>query len=291
MRALYIGDLSAAQACAFFDSLPPSRLHTLDVSLAVGVSRAEEATVVEAITRYLVDPVRSRSVKSFCPSFESFEATYAVAHTLLGSYDAVEDPALLHTQIPNLSVVCAGLDGDYFRNDSIKYPTWMHHSRFSHYKAAVQRVEHRNRRVCKDMRQEALALLCAARIFGCRARFLGKAPGVFPLHELPSELRIRILSMLAPHLDDTQTMAVLSWACCAATIGSCCKRRADPRPPLAPTLDVPPWDWDNYSTCGSHFGPKPYAVSDISSVSNLAAFLESTGTNVASMNHWYTYGR
>ena len=118
-----------------------------------------------------------------------------------------------------------------------------------------------------------------------------QGPGVFPLHKLPSELRIRILSLLAPHLDDTQTTAVLSWACCAATMGFCCKRRADPRPPLAPTLDVPPWDWDNCSTCGSHFGPKPYAVSDISSVSNLAAFLESTGTNVASMNHWYTYGR
>jgi len=290
VRVLHIVELNVAQACAFFDNLPPSRLHTLYVYL-VEMSSEDEAAVVDSAVRFFADPVRSRSVKTTNPLFESPEAKFILCHTLVGSYDTVSVPEFRHTQMPNLSVIDMGECDNFRQNNVVQRPEWMRHSRFSRHEEAMEWFERRNQAVCKSTRQEALALLCAARIIGCRARFLGKAPGVFPFLQLPNKLRIHVLSMLAPHLDDTQKTAVLSWACCAVTIGFCCKQRTDPRPPLAPTLDVPLWDWDKWSTCEPHFVPELYSR-NIGNKNMLAPsvdtfpFFESTGTNVPSIDSW-----
>ena len=244
LRELRLGDISAAGACAFFDTLPASRIHHLCVN-ALQMSLAEEAAVLASVVRFVTDPVRSRSVRSLHVYYLSLEATCVLAHVILGSRDALAPGAPeADAQAPNLSIKSVYGGYSTHSNAAIEVPAWIAHSRYSTNYTAFRAVSERNRSVCQRTRQEACTLLRAARIVGCRVHFLGDCPGIFPFVLLPEEIRLRVLAQLAPYLDRTQFISVCSWACCAATIGHCCRPRPDPRPPMEPVLPVPPWNWE-----------------------------------------------
>lgn len=297
IRELLIGNLSATGACLFFDNLPPTSIHTLRIS-TLDMSDEEEAAVLGCVVRFLSDPIRSRSVKCLHTPLKSYQAQFVVLHQLLGSYDAVssDSPEFMLAQKPNLSVHDVGDVDSRGSNDSIEYPAWMHHSQYSHLVEIKQRIEGRNHTLCLGTVQEAATLLRAARIVGCRVQILGDAPGIFPFFRLPNECRILILSMLAPHLDCTQIINVLSWACCAATIGYCCRQSVDDRSPMPATLDVPPWNWDKCDTCSGY--DILYPINLVWTYDDLyrsrryqsIPFAERTGTNIASADGWYSCG-
>ena len=296
VRSLSFSNLNAAGARAFLDNLPPSHIHHLSISIdeLEQFDHEKDAAFVDSLARFLTDPVRSRSVKEISFDPLSDEGNYLLKHIILGSYAAVDvtSPEILLAQKPNLSVMST-IGYSQVSNHLISFPAWMRHSRYSLENRPWKAIGNRNVNLCRRTQQEAHDLLRIARIVGCRAQFLGHEPGVIPFFKFPGELRLWILSMLAPHLDGNQVMSVLSWACCAETIGHCCKRRVDTRPPMEPTLDVPPWDWDNCCTNGSH-GTLTYT--EISSYSwpgsvqrqkHIIPFVESTGTNVPSLAGWY----
>lgn len=296
VRELLIGKLSAKDACSFFDNLPPTCIHTLRIS-TLDMSNEEETAVLGCVMRFLSDPIRSRSVKCLHPPLKSYQAQFVLFHQLLGSYDAVSSgsPKFTLAQKPNLSVDDIGDVSSRNSNDLIEYPAWMHHSRYSHLDEVKQRIEDRNYTLCLSTVQEAATLLRAARIVGCRVQILGDAPGIFPFFRLPSECRILILSMLAPHLDYSQIINVLSWACCAETIGYCCRKRVDNRSPMPATLDVPPWNWDKCDTCSHYNLLRRESLIwtrfdfDRSRRHQSISFSERTGTNFASADGWYTW--
>ena len=249
LRTLFLGELSAGSACAFLENLPPSRMRDLSLSVP-DMSAAEEAHVVRCIARLLADPQRSGTLARLSIQL-SHAAHAALAHVLHGS----------PTQRPNVSLLAlepcdAG---------------------------CCETVRQRNCRIHQCTRREAVHLLCAARIICCRARVVDGASAACPFFTLPAELRMHVLGMLAPHLSQTQITDVLSWACCAATIGHCCRRRADPRPPMDATLAVPPWTWDNCASDGRH-APD---LTGWDGARDSMPFLESTGTSVPFVDAWY----
>ena len=297
VRGLRLGFPNAVGARAFLDNLPPSHIHSLTLAI-VGrrrFDREEGAAFVDSLARFLADPVRSRSVKCIYSDPMSNEASFLLQHIILGSRATVNagSPEILFAQKPNLSVLSVnGRTWNAPSNNLISFPAWMQHSRYS-LENGPPRQAFRNIELCRRTQQEAHDLLRIARIVGCRAQFLGHAPGVIPFFKIPGELRIRVLSMLAPHLDRNQIINVLSWACCAETIGHCCQRRVDTRPPMEPTLDVPPWDWDKCSVNGSH-GTLTYPEinsyvwpGSVQRQKHVIPFVESTGTNVPSLSGWY----
>lgn len=287
----------AAGLRTFLENLPPSRLKKLHLDTNNDNWSPEEPEVVKCITQFLSNPAKSRNISrfDFCYDF-SYQARLYLLHIILGSYDAVNkdtyESAAMHAQMPNYSVYSFPL-GIYLtdsRNNSIVFPKWMRLSRY--WNADPEReiykdIQRRNLQVCTVVRKEAISLLRITRILGCRVRVLGERQELFPFFKLPNELRIYILRMLAPHLDDTQFFNVLSWACCAATIGHCCRRRVDARSPMETTLDVPQWDWNKCTTCESHTISVPCEFPGMSCAVEALSFLESTGTNVASVDGWY----
>lgn len=293
--------MRAADACAFFENLPASQIYSLVVSLDE-MNPAEEAAVLASVVRFITDPVRSRSVRHLYLLSFSQDARCFLEHVILGSRDALApDAPEADAQAPNLSIIYLLCGASSDTNDAIEFPAWMAQSRYrvtdrsdyaalgvtdcSEY-AALEAICARNRSICELTRLEACTLMCAARIVGCRVRFLGDCPGIFPFVLLPEEIRMRILTELAPHLDRTQFISVCSWACCAATIGYCCRPRPDPRPPMEPVLPVPPWNWETCTTCPAHAAffvhenkafddEAEYAISRRSAL----PLLVSTGTN------------
>lgn len=296
VRILHLKRMNPAGVCAFLDAIPASHIHTLCVSIEE-MSAEKEKAVLASVVQFITDPMRSRSVKYLDISFLSNEAKSVIKHVILGSREALDANAPgVDAQQPNLSILQDGLGWPTGgSNTVIVFPEWMTHSRYldiSAYGNMCQRVYERNSSICECTRQEAFVLLGAARVIGCRARFLEGGPDVFPFAKLPGGLRIRILAALAPHLDRTQIISVLSWACCAATIGHCCRPRADTRPPMAPILDVPAWNWDECATSFAH-GCLTFAEQFVDSHdprrSRLCVglpFLEATGTNAPS---WACY--
>lgn len=259
------------------------------------MSDGEEAAVVRSIARFLADPVRSRNVKDLSVLSLSPEAKFFLEHVVLGSKAAVGagSAEFCDAQKPNLSVL--GINGGSRRepNNAIVFPEWMKHSRYSLRFPPSQVLEERNVRLCRRTAQEALSLLYVARVVGCRSRLLGDGPGVFPYYKFVGELRLHILRMLAPHLDDAQFVNVLRWACSAETIGHCCRRYVDTRAPMEPVLEVSAWNWDNCPSRESHatlsladtMGMGRYGYS-YAHVRATVPFLECTGTNVASIAGW-----
>lgn len=245
LRTLFLGGLCAGGACAFLENLPPSRIRDLSISVP-DMSGAEEAHMVSCIARLLADPHRSGTLERLCVPL-SHEAHALLARVVLG-------------QRPNVSLVALE------PCDAGCYET----------------VRRRNCLIHKCTRREAVHLLCAARIIGCRARICSAASALFPFFRLPAELRVHVLGMLAPHLSRTQILAVLSWASCAATIGHCCMRRIDTRPPVDATLAVPPWNWGNCTTDGQH-APD---FTGSGGARDSMPFLESTGTSVPFADAW-----
>ena len=274
-------EFKPASACTFFDTLPASRLRNIDV-IITKMSAEEESAVVASVARFVSDPIRSRSVTVLHVRPLSQEAQFFLKHIVLGSREALgADVQGADTQQPNLSMLCMSYNCTSPSNPAFVLPEWMRHSRYSVGDHGIDKhIYERNSRVCECTQQEAVELLRAARIVGCRACFLGERPGIFPFAKLPGGLRIHILAMLAPHLDRTQVISVLSWACCAATIGHCCRPRPDKRPPMEPVLDVPAWDWDACATSFAH------AISLMDRISHHFAlpFLECTGTQTPSWN-------
>ena len=299
VRSLSFNDLNVVGACAFLDNLPPSHIHDLSLNIAEPdqFDNEKEAVFVDSFARFLADPVRSRSVKKILVSPLPLEGDYLLRNIIRGSHAIVDtsSPDILHAQKPNLSVLSFVYDDSNTYNDLISFPAWMRHSRYSPDNWPPDKaVMDRNANLYRYTQQEALELLRITRIVGCRAQFLGHAPGVIPFVKFPGELRIQILSMLAPHLDGNQVMNVLSWACCAETIGHCCRRRIDTRLPMEPTLDVPPWDWDNCCTNGSHdtfmYNSHPFVFPGyVQRQKDVLPFLESTGTDVPSLAGWYDH--
>ena len=256
------------------------------------MNNVEEAAVVQSVARFLADPVRSRNVKDLSVLTLSPEAKFDLEHVILGSKAAVgaDCAEFRDAQKPNFSVLGINCGNRREPNSSIVFPEWVEHSQYSLQNPPSRVIEDRNVHLCRRTAQEALALLYVARIVGCRSRLLGDAPGVFPYHKFVGELRIHILRMLAPHLDDLQFVNVLRWACSADTIGHCCSRYTDTRAPMEPVLEVSPWTWDNCPARESHaslsladsmcMGKHGYKQAHVRST---LSFLESTGTNVASI--------
>lgn len=283
---------------SFVDNLSSSRVNDLDIEVYECIwSKEEEVTLVQSIASLLTNPARSKSIEHFSVGAPfSHQAKFVLLHIVNG-HGIVEPDSRTHfTQKPNLSLVYFDLDyeSDDENNEEIEYPPWMEHTRFTPANPPVlEEILCRNFQVCQRTRREAIALLCAARVIGCRAKHLGNGHGIVQFFMLPGELRIYILRMLAPHLDDTQFMNVLSWACCADTIGYCCGRRVSTRVPMEATLDVPMWNWDNGTTCESHAYDRLSHVShdfdqSLSTARDAISFLENTGTNTASVDGWYT---
>ena len=236
VRHLEIGGnrFGAAGLRTFVENLPPSCLKKLHLDINNDEWSPEEHDIVECIARFLSNPAKSRNITrfDFCYDY-SYQARLYLMHTILGSYDAVnkdteESAAMLHAQMPNYSLCCfaQGTWDRDLRNDSVVLPKWMRLSRYWDAefpdREILKDIERRNIQVCTVVQKEAISLLCIARILGCRVRVL-EAQGSVSFFNIPAELRLYILRMLAPHLDNTQFVSVLSWACCAAT--SSCRWR------------------------------------------------------------------
>ena len=295
VRHLEIGShFGAVGLRTFLENLPPSRIKRLDISITGIEWSPEEHAIVECIMQFLSDPAKSRNITYYDWAYDfSYQARMYMMHMILGSYDTInkeseESSVMLHSQKPNFSVCdfCWGIWGASLpvQNNSITCPSWMGLSPNSDVESLDDQIRRRNNQLHYATWKEATRLLCVTRILGCRVRVLGERQGLFPFFKLPSELRIYILRMVAPHLDDTQFVNVLSWACCAATIGHCCRRRVDVRPPMEATLDVPQWDWNKCTTCESHTIPVSF---DVTFPADALSFIESTETNVASVDVWY----
>lgn len=283
----------------FVDNLHPSRITDLDICVREGSwSKEEEVTVVQSIASLLTNPTRSKSIERFDASLPLSRQAKFFLLLIVNGHGIVEPDSKIHfAQKPNLSLVSFDLveyESDDENNEEIDYPSWMEHTRCTPSNPPVlEEILRRNFQIRQRTRMEAIALLCASRVIGCRAKHLGNDYGTVPFFILPGELRIYVLRMLAPHLDDMQFMAVLSWACCADTIGYCCGRPVSTRAPMEATLDVPMWNWNNSTTRESHVYDVPLRFLDHfdlrqSTAYDANSFLENTGTNTASVDGWYT---
>lgn len=266
----------------FFDSLPKSRLASLYVATSFTQWDAHlEAMLVHSIAGYLRDEERSRSLRGLYMMGNSFsrQADLLFVHILCGARDApVSEPC--RAPEPGTSLVHLEYAPERITNYLIELPKGSENSFLDTALHRQQALRENAKRLARA-EHEATNLLCAARILGCRAQYLGESPGTFPFYKLPPELKLGVLRRFAPTLDDVQFESVLSYACTAETIGHCCRRRVDLRPAVAPTLQAAPWCWDSCPCIDSH----AVAFKGLDSRVYLLPFYECTGTNVPPMVH------
>ena len=150
----------------------------------------------------------------------------------------------------------------------------------------------RNANLIQCTEQEALDLLRAARIVGCRAQSLGNASGVFPLHKLPSEFCIRVLSMLAPHLDREQLTNVLRWVCCAEKSDTAARDELIHGlqwKPRCPTVGLGKMRHEVLIACQLARNAACVRTGSVLRRRHVMSFVESTSTSYPSLAGWYSH--
>ncbi|WFD34024.1 hypothetical protein MCUN1_000852 [Malassezia cuniculi] len=289
----------------FFDTLPRSRLATLYISATFTEwEPTMEATMVHSIANYLFDIGRSRNLAALHMMGNAFsqDAHVLFVHTLLGSArsaDASKFPDnataahVVRAQEPNVSLLLLKYAPEEFTNNLIKPPWWVKYSLYDSHKQplALEEQLERNARSCRLAQRQATNLRIAARILGCRSKYNGSVPGVFPFAQLPSELKLCVLRHLAPSLNEDQFESVLSYACSASTIGYCCGLNTYARPDVPQIIPFTPWNWETCAcrqvhTCPCHEYWDIQQGLDGGSMPTLKhafsePFHECTGTNVA----------